>query len=697
MFEQQAVAKPKRRRTSMVAESMEIPAPSWDPTPAQPKEAATPQRPGVGFDFSSISIFPPEPQVGPEGGNLTPDLTDRIRGKQNGGAPLEPSVQHKMEAGFGHNFADVRIHADSEADILNRSVNANAFTLGSDIFLSQAATSAGAYGGDRLLAHELTHVVQQRDARQGETLTVGAANDASEQEADSVAKTIGLHAGTMPDIATDAAGGGMIRRDPPPTSSSSGNAPTLEDLFENYNRTNQSVMSTKSDQATASTKSDLVASWSARVYAAQPHDDIGEFARAAHSADSTLTANIGDHIVVEAKIKDFSNLRLIEGEVEITPLEKTLKDNLKVVSEGWTSIDTYGWTLVPIFGGHHKVQFALGLGIPAVFDPGPMDRHEITIVSRANADWFLKELTMAKGTIDAFYKHGEEWLPQVFKNYKAAYTAFDTALSAKAAADKNHWVRDIVLAVVFAGAAGVVGGMVNAASRGVLDEDMKKVGTMVEDAFERAKTTGIVTAYQDITKTIILAGKQPATNFINTTPAGGQGAQAVPADDPLTWYVTIMGKIAGEQANVDDGLVTAQRATMEQMVLDPGVTFDWDPVAVAVASAKLAGNPLSPLPPVPEEKDYAGGFWKLWLQQYAWTVEWEDRGGHAYPSTENNIGDSGPLYRALDIVARENGATADQWIEQFGSIAKKNAKDELKEIEAEDDEAYRESLYDLTH
>jgi hypothetical protein len=73
---------------------------------------------------------------------------------------------------------------------LNRSVGAKAFTLGSDIFLSQAATSAGRYGGDALLAHELTHVAQQRDAGQSERLTVGPASNGHEREADAVARAI---------------------------------------------------------------------------------------------------------------------------------------------------------------------------------------------------------------------------------------------------------------------------------------------------------------------------------------------------------------------------------------------------------------------------------------------------------------------------------------------------------------------------
>src|SRR5205814_9311657 len=62
---------------------------------------------------------------------------------------------------FGIDFSNVRVHSDAKADTLNRSLNAKAFTLGHDIFFSRGAYQPGSVGGNRLLAHELTHVVQQ--------------------------------------------------------------------------------------------------------------------------------------------------------------------------------------------------------------------------------------------------------------------------------------------------------------------------------------------------------------------------------------------------------------------------------------------------------------------------------------------------------------------------------------------------------
>jgi hypothetical protein len=91
-----------------------------------------------------------------------------------------------MEASFGTDFTDVRLHTGAEARHLNQQLGARAFTLGSDIFFAENT------GPDdrRTLAHELTHVVQQRSIEPGGPLTVGPADDAYESEADAVAREV---------------------------------------------------------------------------------------------------------------------------------------------------------------------------------------------------------------------------------------------------------------------------------------------------------------------------------------------------------------------------------------------------------------------------------------------------------------------------------------------------------------------------
>jgi len=103
-----------------------------------------------------------------------------------------------MEGVFQVSFGQVRIHADPEADALNRGVAAVAFTVGSDIFFRAGAYQPHSAAGQHLLAHELTHVVQQRagslgtsgGGNAGGTMTVGAADDRHEQEAEQTAHRV---------------------------------------------------------------------------------------------------------------------------------------------------------------------------------------------------------------------------------------------------------------------------------------------------------------------------------------------------------------------------------------------------------------------------------------------------------------------------------------------------------------------------
>ena len=73
---------------------------------------------------------------------------------------MSAPIQRKMEEGFGTSFSGVRIHTDPAANTISRSINADAFTQGSDIYFRSGAYNPGSTSGQTLLAHELTHVVQ---------------------------------------------------------------------------------------------------------------------------------------------------------------------------------------------------------------------------------------------------------------------------------------------------------------------------------------------------------------------------------------------------------------------------------------------------------------------------------------------------------------------------------------------------------
>jgi ribosomal protein L12E/L44/L45/RPP1/RPP2 len=80
----------------------------------------------------------------------------------SGGSPMEPTIRADMESRLGHDFGGVRIHTDAAAHDSAKSVNAQAYTVGSDIVFQQGKYDPGSQSGQHVLAHELTHVVQQR-------------------------------------------------------------------------------------------------------------------------------------------------------------------------------------------------------------------------------------------------------------------------------------------------------------------------------------------------------------------------------------------------------------------------------------------------------------------------------------------------------------------------------------------------------
>ena len=100
--------------------------------------------------------------LGLAGGALDTATTRRIETSRGGGERLGPDTRTRMEGAFGVDFGDVRVHADAGAAGLNHSLSARAFATGSDLFFGAGQYSPGSAEGERVLAHELAHVVQNR-------------------------------------------------------------------------------------------------------------------------------------------------------------------------------------------------------------------------------------------------------------------------------------------------------------------------------------------------------------------------------------------------------------------------------------------------------------------------------------------------------------------------------------------------------
>ncbi|HBL14860.1 MAG TPA: hypothetical protein DD379_26415, partial [Cyanobacteria bacterium UBA11162] len=78
-----------------------------------------------------------------------------------GGQAIADNIREPMEQAMGADFSGVKVHTDGQSHQLNQSIQARAFTTGQDIFFRQGEYDPGSRGGQELLAHELTHVVQQ--------------------------------------------------------------------------------------------------------------------------------------------------------------------------------------------------------------------------------------------------------------------------------------------------------------------------------------------------------------------------------------------------------------------------------------------------------------------------------------------------------------------------------------------------------
>ncbi|BAY60022.1 hypothetical protein NIES22_00790 [Calothrix brevissima NIES-22] len=89
------------------------------------------------------------------------NLESSIQQARGSGQNLGDDVRQPMEQAFGYDFSSVKIHNDSNSDQMNKSIQARAFTTGQDIFFRQGEYKPGSQSGQELLAHELTHVVQQ--------------------------------------------------------------------------------------------------------------------------------------------------------------------------------------------------------------------------------------------------------------------------------------------------------------------------------------------------------------------------------------------------------------------------------------------------------------------------------------------------------------------------------------------------------
>lgn len=143
----------------------------------------------------------------------TPEPKNVVSGA---GQPLDPSVRRELEERLGHDFSRVRLHTDRDAGTLTELLGADAVAVGQDIFFREGAYRPGTADGQRLLAHELLHTVQNPDGlgalRAGRDLgAVSLPQQAMEREAESAAQALVRDEEQAPDVEPEQSTPGWLR------------------------------------------------------------------------------------------------------------------------------------------------------------------------------------------------------------------------------------------------------------------------------------------------------------------------------------------------------------------------------------------------------------------------------------------------------------------------------------------------------
>jgi hypothetical protein len=122
--------------------------------------------------------------------HLDREVARAIDERRGRGEELDGDARANLEGAMGEDFSDVRVHDDADAHELSTAVSAEAFTTGSDVFFQSGKYDPSSSAGQKLLAHELTHVAQQRGATPTSDMTVSEPGDASEVEASAIADKV---------------------------------------------------------------------------------------------------------------------------------------------------------------------------------------------------------------------------------------------------------------------------------------------------------------------------------------------------------------------------------------------------------------------------------------------------------------------------------------------------------------------------
>ncbi len=155
---------PKEEEKPAAVQKMDAPKEEEKPAAVQkmdaPKEEEKPAAVQK-MDAPKEEEKPPVQAKSDAPASVSPALSGQIEGSQGKGRQMPDKTRAEMEQGIGADFRGVNIHTDEKSANMNRELGAQAFTHGQDIYFNAGKYNPDSTNGKRLLAHELTHVVQQ--------------------------------------------------------------------------------------------------------------------------------------------------------------------------------------------------------------------------------------------------------------------------------------------------------------------------------------------------------------------------------------------------------------------------------------------------------------------------------------------------------------------------------------------------------
>jgi hypothetical protein len=651
---------PRKKRAKEPAVANQVPADwtttqaTFDAEPIQRQEEATLR-------------LPIQPEVGTEGGPVSPELEDAIHGSLPGGESLDTDTREHMEAQFGHDFGQVQVHTDHEADVLSRRLGATAFTSGSDIFFREGAYQPGSPQSDPLLAHELTHVAQQHGTSPSGPLTVGPAGDSHEQEADTLSAAAAREAGSpgstraaaAPPTHGAAASHGAVQRQPAP-STTGFSADLAEEL----------------DREAAPHLPPFSVEWVGLVDYG-PREENRNKPRPQEAVDKQTihqTVWVGDTLGIVAVVGGLPNAK--SAGLEAVGMGFGIGGgaaDVDIAKPRWNTDTDCVWDIVAQQPGRMSLSFSI------VSPDGTQEyQYNVHLTVAADVGYFKGRCSTAQTALEGMYRDALTWFGECYENYKKGYDNHNAALAEQRGA--QELAGELLFGVLFAAVGGAAAGWVEHKL-----EHAFEAGKILKNAFSTAQQQGMVTeAAKELTLHVTKLpgelGKKGGEGKEGGEGGEGGGDMYAPVTiDPLAWKFSMELALHRELHQVDQELRRAQLLADHAAAFQPDYVFDWDPYNVMIQGAELDGKPIDKLGPVPTELEYEALCWAKWLENYAYVITYMpgDVLGGSFYSVSGNV--ARKLRKRINAVAEKFSEDADTWIERYGGALKERLEKEVEE------------------